>query len=71
MNTANCCLNVMEFALELFGGSGITGWYGHRNAYLFYDRGGDFHSQQAANLSPRGYLPNEKAALIAKESGIF
>lgn len=27
-------------ALELFGGLGITGWYGHRNAYLFYD-GGD------------------------------
>jgi Xaa-Pro aminopeptidase len=28
-------------ALELFGGNGITGWYGHRNAYVFYDPGGD------------------------------
>ena len=27
-------------ALELFGGNGITGWYGHRNAYIFYDPGG-------------------------------
>lgn len=33
--------NAVDPALELFGGSGITGWYGHRNAYLFYDRGGD------------------------------
>lgn len=27
--------------LDLFGGSGISGWYGHRNAYIFWDRGGD------------------------------
>src|SRR5687768_7594106 len=33
--------NAVDPAVELFGGSGITGWYGHRNAYLFYDRGGD------------------------------
>ena len=26
-------------ALELFGGYGISGWYGHRNAYLFWDPG--------------------------------
>ncbi|HET9368851.1 MAG TPA: M24 family metallopeptidase [Vicinamibacterales bacterium] len=26
-------------AVELFGGNGITGWYGHRNAYLLYDAG--------------------------------
>ncbi len=25
--------------LELFGGIGITGWFGHRNAYLFYNPG--------------------------------
>lgn len=31
--------NAVDPALELFGGNGITGWYGHRNAYLFYDRG--------------------------------
>ena len=31
--------NAPDPALELFGGHGITGWYGHRNAYLFYDRG--------------------------------
>lgn len=28
-------------ALELFGGYGISGWYGHRNAYLIHDPGGD------------------------------
>ena len=27
--------------LELFGGLGISGWYGHRNAYIFRDPGGD------------------------------
>ena len=32
--------NAVDPALELFGGSGITGWYGHRNAYLLYDAGG-------------------------------
>lgn len=26
-------------ALDLFGGYGLTGWYGHRNAYIFYDPG--------------------------------
>lgn len=26
-------------ALDLFGANGITGWYGHRNAYVFYDPG--------------------------------
>ena len=31
--------NAPDPALELFGGYGITGWYGHRNAYLFYDTG--------------------------------
>ncbi len=23
--------------LDLFGGYGVSGWYGHRNAYIFYD----------------------------------
>ena len=27
--------------LDLFGGYGMSGWYGHRNAYVFYDPGGD------------------------------
>ncbi len=31
--------NAPDPALELFGGNGITGWYGARNAYLFYDAG--------------------------------
>ena len=26
--------------LDLFGGHGISGWYGHRNAYIFRDPGG-------------------------------
>jgi hypothetical protein len=25
--------------LDLFGGYGLSGWYGHRNAYVFFDRG--------------------------------
>jgi hypothetical protein len=31
--------NAPDPALELFGGNGVTGWYGHRNAYLLYDAG--------------------------------
>jgi Xaa-Pro aminopeptidase len=31
--------NAPDPAVELFGGNGITGWYGHRNAYLFRDPG--------------------------------
>ena len=31
--------NAPDPVLELFGGYGVTGWYGHRNAYLFYDAG--------------------------------
>jgi hypothetical protein len=27
--------------LDLFGGLGISGWYGHRNAYIFRDPGGE------------------------------
>ena len=23
--------------LDLFGGFGVSGWYGHRNAYIFFD----------------------------------
>jgi hypothetical protein len=33
--------NAPDPVVELFGGHGLTGWYGHRNAYLFYDKGGD------------------------------
>lgn len=33
--------NTPDPALELFGGHGITGWYGHRNAYLLFDPGGN------------------------------
>jgi hypothetical protein len=31
--------NAPDPVLELFGGLGLTGWYGHRNAYLFHDKG--------------------------------
>ena len=31
--------NNTDPALDLFGAYGISGWYGHRNAYLFYDAG--------------------------------
>ena len=27
--------------LQMFGDYGISGWYGHRNAYVFYDAGGN------------------------------
>ena len=33
--------NAPDPLLELFGGYGITGWYGHRNAYLFADSGSE------------------------------
>jgi hypothetical protein len=33
--------NAPDPVVELFGGHGMTGWYGHRNAYLFYDNGSD------------------------------
>ena len=33
--------NAPDPALELFGGNGITGWYGARNAYLFWDSGAE------------------------------
>lgn len=33
--------NAPDPLLELFGGYGVTGWYGHRNAYLFFDAGAD------------------------------
>ena len=33
--------NAPDPALELFGGYGVTGWYGHRNAYIFHDAGED------------------------------
>ena len=33
--------NAPDPVLELFGGYGVTGWYGHRNAYLFFDAGAD------------------------------
>ena len=31
--------NAPDPLIELFGGYGISGWYGHRNAYLFADLG--------------------------------
>jgi len=31
--------NNPDAALDLFGAYGLTGWYGHRNAYIFYDPG--------------------------------
>ena len=31
--------NTPDPLVELFGGYGVTGWYGHRNAYLFHDSG--------------------------------
>jgi hypothetical protein len=31
--------NAPDPVIELFGGHGLTGWYGHRNAYLFHDAG--------------------------------
>jgi len=36
-----------------------------RDAIDFYDRGGDFHVNQAANLTARNYTPAEKDALEA------
>ena len=32
--------NAPDPLLDLFGAYGISGWYGHRNAYVFFDPGG-------------------------------
>lgn len=49
--------------LELFGGLGISGWYGHRNAYIFRDPGGDapleriiFGTHQSGHM--RAFFPD-------------
>ena len=42
--------NTPDPVLELFGGYGITGWYGHRNAYLFYDGGSEKGGLETAAL---------------------
>jgi len=31
--------NHPDAILDLFGAFGVSGWYGHRNAYMFYDPG--------------------------------
>lgn len=36
-----------------------------RDVIDFYNRGGDFHANQAPSLTPRGYVPMEKDAIIA------
>ena len=36
-----------------------------RTVLDFYNRGGDFHSNQAANLTPRNYSVSDKEAIIA------
>ncbi|MEC7583039.1 MAG: cytochrome c peroxidase [Planctomycetota bacterium] len=50
----------------------LTGPYFHngsaetlRDVIDFYDRGGDFHANQAPSLTPRGYTAAEKDALVA------
>ena len=48
--------NAPDPALELFGGYGITGWYGHRNAYLFHDAGDDGLETTAIGTHLSGHL---------------
>jgi hypothetical protein len=43
-------------ALELFGGYGISGWYGHRNAYVFYDAGDEGLETAAIGTHLSGHL---------------
>lgn len=49
--------NVPDPILDLFGGYGVTGWYGHRNAYLFFDPGdGDTLETTALGTHLSGHL---------------
>ena len=49
--------NTPDPLLELFGGYGVTGWYGHRNAYLFFDPGdGDTLETTALGTHLSGHL---------------
>ena len=49
--------NTPDPLLELFGGYGVTGWYGHRNAYLFFDSGtGDTLETTALGTHLGGHL---------------
>ena len=49
--------NTPDPLVELFGGYGVTGWYGHRNAYLFYDPGvGDTLETTAIGTHLSGHL---------------
>jgi methionine aminopeptidase len=49
--------NTPDPLVELFGGYGVTGWYGHRNAYLFYDPGeGDALETTAIGTHLSGHL---------------
>ena len=48
--------NAPDPALELFGGYGVTGWYGHRNAYLFHDAGDDGLETTAIGTHLSGHL---------------
>ena len=49
--------NAPDPLVELFGGYGVTGWYGHRNAYLFFDSGaGDTVETTALGTHLSGHL---------------
>ena len=49
--------NAPDPLVELFGGYGVTGWYGHRNAYLFFDAGaGDTLETTALGTHLSGHL---------------
>ena len=49
--------NAPDPLVELFGGYGVTGWYGHRNAYLFFDPGaGDTLETTAIGTHLSGHL---------------
>ena len=49
--------NTPDPLVELFGGYGVTGWYGHRNAYLFFDVGaGDTLETTALGTHLSGHL---------------
>ena len=48
--------NAPDPLVELFGGYGITGWYGHRNAYLFFDSGDDTLETTALGTHLSGHL---------------
>ena len=71
-NATNLASDAGKFRVASLRNVELTGPYFHTGTLAtlhdvvdLYDRGGDFHVNQAANLTPRNYTAAEKDALVA------